>query len=880
MDSRRWWLLAATVPVALGCALSAVQPALRAVGEVPVLAAGLLAAAVMWSTAPRTARPRAWRLFALALLFPVAGALAAAVAAPVDPVGSAVVRWVTTVPGYLIAIVAILCLVDCRGLRVRPRVAVEVALFLVASLIMVSLLVVGPADRWSALGTDARLVLGAAVLTTSATMAAALTALSVTEPSRRTMAVVLLAGTALLTAGRGLGTSASFSGGLVPLGAARFAVAAGLFLLALAALLDARPGVGDREGRGRRSFDLAQLLPHLALLSAVATVGGVTLTGGRPARGVVAGLIVCVVLTVVHRWLTAREEHRFAARLRRSEAYFRSLVRSAGDAVVILDDALRISWASPALDRALGDAAAGLVGRALLSSVHPDDVPGLVAALPADGGAPVPAPAGTGLLTLRLPDAAGEWHYLEAGISDLRGDPDVGAVVLHCRDMTERHAREQALQAIAYTDPMTGLPNNAGLLRALQATLARPAGEPATLLLVELTGLDAARGNAGRETVSSAVAEVGRRLRAAVRGEDTVARMGGGAFAVLAHGDDPDVRRLADRCLAVVEQPIATAAGIVEVSAAVGLAGIETGVGVEALLERADLAVRAAHDAGPGFARRYDQALGDAAARRTRLRHDLQGAAARGELFLAFQAIVSLEQQRITGVEAQLRWRHGTLGEISPAEFVPVAERAGLIGELVRWALEEAAVAAVGMPRSGEPLRLGVKVPAGYLAGGSVVSDVEAALLRSGLAPERLVLEIDAPAVMADGERLGQDVASLRLMGVHVALCGFGSGSSALANLTRLPIDIVKLDRSLITRIDRDPQSKALCESVIGIGRTLGIDVVAEGVETTAQLAALSGFGCGFAQGFVIARPVPLPQFVESLVGGDGVLLPGLIGVR
>ncbi|SOD93111.1 putative bifunctional diguanylate cyclase/phosphodiesterase [Blastococcus haudaquaticus] len=880
MDSRRWWLLAAAVPVALGCLVAAVEPALRAVGEVAVVAAGLMASAVLWTSASRTARPRAWRLFAVAPLLPATGALVALVAAPVEPVQLAVYRWLPTVPGYVIAIIAILSLVDCRRLRVRPRVAVEVALFLFASLIMVSLLVVGPAGRWAELAMDERVVLGAAVVTTSATMAAALTALGLAEPSRRRMVVVLLAGTALLTAGRGLGTSAMLSGASVPLIAARFSVSTGLFLLALAVLLDTRQVGADSAGQGRWSFDLAQVLPHLALLSAVATVGGVALTGGRPTEGMIVGLFFCVVLTAVHRWLTAREEQQLAARLRRSEAYFRSVVRSAGDAVVVLDDALRISWASPALDRALGDAAGSLVGTELLTAVHPDDVPGLRAALPVDGGAPVPVPAGSGLLTLRLPDGAGEWHYLEAGVSDLRRDADVGAVVLHCRDMTERHAREQALQAIAYTDPMTGLPNNAGILRALQGEVSGSPGEPATLLLIELIGLNAARDNAGRETVSSAVAEVGRRLRATVRGEDTVARMGGGAFAVLAHGDDGDADRLAHRCLAVVEQPIATSAGILELTAAVGLAGMDPGAGVDVVLERADLAVRAAHEAGPGSARRYDAALGDAAARRTRLRHDLQGAAARGELFLVFQPTVSLEEQRVTGVEAQLRWRHGTLGEISPSEFAPVAERAGLIGELVRWSLEAAAVAAVGMPECGKPLQLGIKVPAGYLAGGSVVTDVEAALLRSGLAPERLVLEIDAPAVMSDGERLGQDVASLRLMGVHVALYGFGSGSSALANLTRLPIDIVKLDRSLITRIDRDPQSRALCESVIGIGRALGLHTVAEGVETAAQLAALTAFGCGFAQGFVIARPAPLTQFVESLADGDGVLLPGSAGTR
>ncbi|SFE71532.1 putative bifunctional diguanylate cyclase/phosphodiesterase [Blastococcus tunisiensis] len=878
MDSRRWWLLAAAVPVALGCALAAARPALHVAGELAVVGAGLIAAVVLWTSAPRTARPRAWRLFAVAPLFPVAGALAAALAGSVHPVQLAVVRWLPTVPGYLVAIIAILALADCRGLRARPRVVVEVALFLFASLIMVSLLVVGPAARWAQLALDERVVLGAAVLITSATMASALTALSAVEPRRRTMAVVLLAGTVLLTTGRGLSTSAMLSWSPVPLGVARFPVAAGLLLLALAVLLDTRPAAGAETPQARRSADLGQLLPHLTLLAAVVSVGAVGMTGERPTRGMIAGLVFCVALAAVHRWLTARAEHRLTRRLRRSEAYFRSVVRSGSDAVVILDDDLRITWASPALDRALGAAAADLVGEPLLRCAHPDDRAGLMSALPVGGSVPSRVPPESGLLTLRLQDAEGEWRCLEAGVSDLRTDPDVGAVVLHCRDMTERHAREQALQAVAYTDPMTGLPNRAGLLRVVQEAMTGPGTDGTTLLMIELDGLAGVRENAGRDAVTASVAEVGRRLRATVRGEDTVARLGGGAFAVLAHGDEADVDRLANRCLFVVEQPIMASAGLVELTSAIGVVPIERDAGLETVLGRADLAVRAAHEAGPGSARRYDTALGEAAARRDRLRHDLQGARARGELHLLFQPIASLGESRITGVEADLRWRHGALGEIPASEFIPLAERAGLIGELVRWSLEAAATAASGLPESGAPLRIGITVPGRYLAGGTLVTDVESALRVSGLAPERLVLQIGAASVVADDERLGLDVASLRLMGVHVALHGFGSGSSALADLTRLPIDIVKLDRSLITRIDRDPQSRALCESVVGIGRALGLDVVAEGVETPAQLAALSTFGCGFAQGFAIARPMSLAGFTGLLGGGDRVVLPGLVG--
>jgi diguanylate cyclase (GGDEF)-like protein/PAS domain S-box-containing protein len=757
-----------------------------------------------------------------------------------------------------------------RGLRLR----LELALFVTASVVVVQLLVVGPEERWSALDLDERLVLGAAVLATSATMAAALTLLGVVEAHRQRMALVLLAGTALLTGGRGLGTSALIAGAPLGVDLSRFLVAAGLWLLAAAVLTDSETGlVTDGAAGVRGSAELGQLLPHLAMVAAVTVTGTVAVTGSRPGIVCVVGLLLSVALAAAHRWVSARDEARMAARLRRSEAYFRSLVRSGADAVVILDDALRVTWSSPALERALGPVAGDLVGRPLLDTCHPDDATALAAGLAAPGPPTEPPSApGPGLLLLRLPDSDGVWRYLEAGVSDLRAHADVGAVVLHCRDMTDRNAREQALQSVAYTDAMTGLPNRAALLETLRAAVSsRGTG---TLLMIELDGLAAARDEVGREVVRLAVSEVARRLRATVRGEDVVARMGGGAFAVLASGDAADADRLADRCLAAVERPIPTPAGIVELTAGVGLVALEEGVGVDSLLSRGDLAVRAAHAAGRGSAARYTPALGDAAARRDRLRDALQGARARGELFLLFEPIVSLKDRRITGTEATLRWRHPELGEIPPAEFLPIAERAGLLGELMRWAIDGATAALTSLPSAGAELRVGLKVPPAYVAGGTLVPDVQHALDRSGLVADRLVLQIGTAAVASDDDRIGLDIAALRFMGVHVALAGFGGGASALPHLTRLPIDIMKLDRTLIARVDRDPQARALCESVVGIGRALNLSVVAEGVETSAQLTALRDFGVAFAQGYLVSRPVPLAELPALLAGAR---LPGSV---
>jgi EAL domain-containing protein (putative c-di-GMP-specific phosphodiesterase class I) len=203
-----------------------------------------------------------------------------------------------------------------------------------------------------------------------------------------------------------------------------------------------------------------------------------------------------------------------------------------------------------------------------------------------------------------------------------------------------------------------------------------------------------------------------------------------------------------------------------------------------------------------------------------------------------------------------------------------------LLGELLRWALGEATATVAALPSPGGPLRLGIDVPAGYVAGGTMPADVQAALDRAQLAPERLVLEIPDDGVADAEERVALDISSTRLMGVHVALDHFGTGSSSLAQLTRLPFDILKLDRSFVARVDRDPQERALCEAVVGIGRALGVDVVAEGVETAAQLGTLCGFSCGFAQGSLLSRPLPPAELAVLLTERDGVLWPGLVGQR
>ncbi|MGY1687110.1 putative bifunctional diguanylate cyclase/phosphodiesterase [Geodermatophilus sp. SYSU D00867] len=885
MDRRIGWLLACAVPAAAACALAVAVPALDPVSDAVTGLAGLLTALALLALS-RTGDPSAppWRVLAAAALFPVLGLVLTSTARP-DPVLSAVVlRWLPTVPGYVLVVVALLGMVERSSLRrTCPRTTLELALFGVAALAVMQFLLVGPGNSWSALSLGAQLVLGAAVVAAAATMAAGLTVLGAVEAHRRRMAAVLLGGLVLLCAARGAATSATLLGAHDVVPVTRVAVVVGLAVLVLARLLD--PGTGPdvpRRAADGRTDPLRSVLPHLALVAVVALVVVSLALGTRPTAVTLAGALACVGLAAAHRWVTAHEDHRRGARLRRDEAYFRNLLHSGRDAVLVLDGRLRVGWVSPAMAALVGATPAELLGRDVLSgaanrpgTLEPADAAALRRVLGADAGAGTDA--GTdGLVTLHVRDAGGARRCLEASVSDLRADPAVASVVLHCRDVTERVARERALEELAFTDALTGLPNRAGWDAALEPATAR-AGS--AVLLLEVAGLDEVREHAGRDAVAAVLVELGRRLRAAVRGDEVVARLVGGTFAVLAEGDGDTAALLADRCLAVLEQPVTTAAGVFDLTAAVGVVVVEPGTGAAEVGARAELAVAAARASRSARATCWTPALGAAAARRDRLRADLPGAAGRGELWLAFQPVVSMADKRVSGVEALLRWRHPELGEVPPREFVPIAERAGVIGELQRWALREITAAAAVLPAGGGgPLRIGMNVSAAHVAERTLVDDVAGALSASGLAPERLVLEVTESTVLAEGDSVAVDAEALRLMGVHVALDDFGTGSSSLGLLTRLPVDVLKLDRSFVSRVDRDRQSRALCEAVVTVGRSLGLQVVAEGVETPAQLGALRGLGVDQAQGFLLSRPLPLADLVRLLRDGAGQLWPGLVG--
>jgi diguanylate cyclase (GGDEF)-like protein/PAS domain S-box-containing protein len=880
------WLFA--VPVLTGAAGGAAPLS----ADLVLLVTALVTAGVLWRSGTRVSGGvrgwrslRGWQLLAVAVVVGLASGLAVGVGGHLSRAGLFdPTAHVVPLPAVLLSLLAVLTLLTGAQLRSGgARMLTETALFFSASTVLAQVLVVGPTLTGQPLTGPGRLVLELACVLTASILSAVLLIISVSSGARRTSGALLLLSVATWAAANGLAVAGEELHLSLPVSGVTAMQVASLVLLCLAALRD--PGADAEAATTRTTARLnlaGQLLPHLVMVAAALAYLVAPLVGADPSPAAGIALLCCVALTAAHRAVAARDEARVDSRLRRSEAYFRSLVRSSSDAVLILDSALHVTWAAPSWQSPAGEP--GLRGRLLTDVVHPEDAGTVRTWLTGEGFLVAADGAPTRLCSFRLQDGSGEWRVLEAGVSDLRADAEVRALVLHCRDVTARLDREHELSSLAFTDPLTGLPNRAAqrvTLNGLLAELAAPdpAGdepEGAALLLIELQGLREAREHAGRDVLDVALVEVARRLRATVRGEDQVARIGPELFSVLARGTGSELDRVAARCLSVIEAPITTDAGVVDLTAAVGLAPLSAGVTEHAMADRVELALIDARAAGAGSVRRYRDELTATRDRREQLRSDLVGARDRGELDLMWQPIVSLADHRVTGVEALLRWQHPDYGDVPPEEFLPVAERAGLLVELQRWMLHASTAATATLAGHGAELKLGVNVSAQHLASGTLVGDVTSALRDSGLSPERLVVEI-AECALAVGNAT-DDVTALRLMGVHLALDDFGHGQSSLPTLGRLPLDIIKLDRALLSRVDRDPYTRAICEAVISLGKALHIDIVAAGVETASQLGVLQALGCSFAQGFLLARPMGLPALVQLLDQYDGQLWPGLVG--
>jgi diguanylate cyclase (GGDEF)-like protein len=436
------------------------------------------------------------------------------------------------------------------------------------------------------------------------------------------------------------------------------------------------------------------------------------------------------------------------------------------------------------------------------------------------------------------------------------------ACAAETRQRVRRQRTEHELEHLAFHDGLTGLANRALFTDRLEQGLRRIArsDRDVSVVYLDLDGfknVNDSLGHAMGDTLIRAVAAI---LTGAVRTEDTLARLGGDEFAILVeatHGSNEAVR-IAERVLAALREPLDLGTARVDVSASIGIAtGDVTSTG-SSLLRDADNAMYWAKGAGRGRYVVFNPQMRSAAAERLQLEQDLWAALPQGQFRLVYQPVVDLVSERVVGFEALLRWDHPALGVVLPERFLPVAEDIGLIAEIGAWVLHEAAAAAAGWQRQHPDvgLSMAVNVSPSQLGSPELVRHVREALLDSGLTPSALVLELTESVLVRDPVLAAERLRELRSVGVKLALDDFGTGYSSLSHLRQFAVDILKIDRSFVSTIDDKEAMPAILRGLITLGRTLDLEIVAEGIEEELQRTHLRDGGAGLAQGFLFAAPL------------------------
>ncbi len=475
-------------------------------------------------------------------------------------------------------------------------------------------------------------------------------------------------------------------------------------------------------------------------------------------------------------------------------------------------------------------------------------------------------------LSVPVPERAGRRHvilthsYPSARPFTLDDTRFMEAVAHVIGGALDREASEQELRRRALEDPLTGLANRALLSQQLEAELrhARRLGDQVCVLMLDLDRFKVVNDTLGHGAGDALLRRVAKRLAACVREEDLVARPGGDEFTVLCTRTDTDhaIAEVAQRLVDAVVEPFDEDGREVFVTVSIGVAVSERGAGTaEELLRDADAAMYRAKELGGGRFEVFDTTLRSRLVERMKIEGDLHHAVERDQLELYYQPLVDLASDRILGFEALLRWRHPDRGLMQPSEFISIAEETGLIVPIGLWVLHRVCEQLARWP---DVIRVSANLSPLQVRR-ELITEVKEQLARHAITPERLVLEITESLVL--DPRTKPVVAGLRALGVQLALDDFGTGYSSLGSLQRFPLDVVKLDRTLISSLD-ESNGVAIVRAAVELGQALNMRVIAEGIEGQVQLNALRELGCPIGQGFLFARPLPLAE-AQLLVDGS-----------
>ncbi|MGW7222130.1 putative bifunctional diguanylate cyclase/phosphodiesterase [Streptomyces sp. NPDC054826] len=665
------------------------------------------------------------------------------------------------------------------------------------------------------------------------------------------------------------------------------------------------PAGGRFPGARPIAGSLAALTPYLA--AAVCTLGILyNVLNGRSVDRVVLFTGGTVVLAlVVRQGIMLLDNITLTQELAQQENHFRSLVQGSSDVIMIAAPSGILRYVSPAAAGVYGRPAEDLVGTELAHLIHPEDLGCVVheirrflAADPAEEpttriecrfrsggqGGSRPGEAGGG----------GGWLNVESTVNRHHG-----GLIFNSRDVTERVRLQAQLQHNAEHDPLTDLPNRALFTRRVQQALSgrRVSDRDAALrgtavLFIDLDGFKGVNDTIGHQAGDELLVQAARRLHDAVRKGDTAARLGGDEFAALIVGDgardhqarERHLMELADRLRTTLSQPYLIDGNDVRVNASIGVAFAEPGLGAGELLRNADLAMYRAKAGGKGRVELYRPQMQQDVVRRAELAGRLRAALHDGEFALLHQPVVRLADGRITSVCAQARWRSSQGVLFTPAEFLRVAEDGEKTAELGRWVLEEAIERAAERQATGLAVPVAVRLGAHRLVDRSMpLGRIETLLTRHGLPSGSLVVELadTDPRVCLD--ELERRLTALKRAGVRIALDGFGSGQAAIAALRRLPVDILKLDRTLVEGIVESARLHKITGGLLQIARDLGIESVADGVDLPEQVTALRAMGCTHGQGMAFAGPLDEYRLRRALTTGrcpvpDGPAEPAFAG--
>jgi diguanylate cyclase (GGDEF)-like protein/PAS domain S-box-containing protein len=550
---------------------------------------------------------------------------------------------------------------------------------------------------------------------------------------------------------------------------------------------------------------------------------------------------------------------------RENEAYFRTLVRNASDVILILEDDDTIRYASPSARSVFGTD--DLIGVPLPDLVDAGDRERAARELAAvrERG----ARAGHDHWWVRRREGRVE---VEVRCSDFRDERTVSGLVVTLRDVTEQRRLEQELTQRAFHDSLTGLPNRTLLLERIERALLRGRRESSLtcLLFIDLDDFRLVNDTMGHRAGDHLLIAVGNRLSRTLRRTDTAARLGGDEFAVLMEGAKQplDAELLAAQVIQTLGRPFDLDDESVTVTASVGVATARDSTDAEELLGHADLALYAAKAAGKRQWRRFRPLLRSRMVERHDLQSQLAQAVADKAFALRYQPVVDITGGEVVGFEALVRRPDEHRPRVAPDQFISLAEETGQIAPLGSWVLENAVSDIADLqrlPGPGRPPYVSVDVSARQFRDAGFVEQVGQALSTPGLEPGSLQLELTETVLLHRDDRVQTVLHTLKELGVHIAVDDFGTGFSSLRYLRDFPIDVLKIDKSFIDDIARDAQQVALVEGIVWIADTLGLQVIAEGIEDTAQRDLLAGMGCRFGQGYLFARPLTVEQSAHVL---------------